>query len=49
LLAQRGVIVSYEAIRLWVNKFGSKYARRLKKSHHGYGDELFIDEVFIKI
>jgi putative transposase len=49
LLAQRGVIVSYEASRLWVNKFGSQHARRLKKLYHGYGDELFIDEVFINI
>ncbi len=32
-----------------VNKFGSKYARRLKKKHQGYGDTFFIDEVFVKI
>jgi putative transposase len=49
LLAQRVVIFSYKAIRFWINKFGSQYAKRVKKSHHGYGDGLFIDEVFIKI
>jgi putative transposase len=49
LLAERGIIVSYESIRLWCNKFGSKYARRLKKKHQGYGDTYFIDEVFLKI
>jgi putative transposase len=38
LLAQRELIVSYEASRLWVNKFGSQHARRLKKPYHGYGD-----------
>ena len=27
LLVQRGIEVSYEAIRLWCNKFGSKYAQ----------------------
>ena len=49
LLAERGITVSYESIRLWCNKFGSKYARRLKKKHQGYGDTFFIDEVFVKI
>ena len=49
LLAQRGIIVSRESIRLWCNKFGSKYATRLRKKHRGYGDTFFIDEVFIKI
>ncbi len=49
LLAQRGIIVSHESIRLWCNKFGTKYARRFKKKHQGYGDTFFIDEVFLKI
>ena len=49
LLAQRGIIVTHESIRLWCNKFGSKFAARLRKKHHGYGDTFFIDEVFIKI
>jgi putative transposase len=49
LLAQRGIIVSRESIRLWCNKFGSKYAARLRIKHHGYGDTFFIDEVFIRI
>jgi len=41
--------VSYEAIRLWCNKFGPQFARRLRRKHPGYGDTLFIDEVFVKI
>ena len=49
MLAERGITVSYEAIRLWCNKFGLKYVRRLKKKHQGYGDTFFIDEVFVKI
>jgi putative transposase len=49
ILAQRGIIVTHESIRLWCNKFGSKYATRLRKKHQGYGDTFFIDEVFIKI
>jgi putative transposase len=49
LMAERCITVSYEAIRLWCNKFRSKYAQRLRRKHQGYGDTFFIDEVFIKI
>ncbi len=49
LLAERGVSVSYETIRLWCIKFGTLYARRLKQRHRGYGDTFYIDEVFVKI
>ena len=49
LLAQRGIIVSYESIRLGCIKFGRIYARRLKRRHQGYGDTFYIDEVFVKI
>ena len=49
LLAERGITVSYEAIRLWCNKFGPWYAKRLKRRHQGFGDTCFIDEVFVKI
>ena len=33
LLAERGVNVSYEAIRQWCIKFGAKYAKRLRRKH----------------
>jgi putative transposase len=33
LLSERGVDVTYEAIRLWCNKFGPKFSRRLKRKH----------------
>ena len=49
MLAVRGIVVSYESVRLWCNKFGPKYARRLKRRHQGFGDTFFIDEVFVKI
>ena len=49
LLAQRGIIVSYESIRLGCIKFGRIYTRRLKRRHTGYGDTFYIDEVFVKI
>ena len=49
LLHERGIEVSYEAIRLWCNKFGPEYAKRLNKNRHGFGDTFYIDEVFVKI
>ena len=49
LLSERGIDVSYESIRLWCNKFGPHYAKRLKRRHQGYGDTFFIDEVFVRI
>ncbi len=33
LLAEHSIEVSYESIRLWCNKFGPHYARRLKRTH----------------
>jgi putative transposase len=49
LLAQRGIDVSRESIRLWCNKFDPTYARRLPRAHRDYGDTFFFDEVFVKI
>jgi putative transposase len=49
LLAERGITVSCESIRLWCIKFGSIYSHRLKRKHRGYGDTFYIDEVFVKI
>ena len=48
-MAERGIGISYESIRLWCIKFGPKYAKRLRCRHQGYGDTFFIDEVFVKI
>jgi putative transposase len=49
LLAERGITVSYETLRLWCIKFRAIYTRRLKRKHQGYGDTFYIDEVFVKI
>jgi len=49
LLAERGIGVTRESIRLWCIKFGALYARRLKQNHRGYGDTFYIDEVFVRI
>ena len=49
LLAERGIIVSYETIRLWCQKFGPGYARNLKGRQGRLGDTWHLDEVFIRI
>ena len=49
LLAEHGIVVSYESIRQWCNRFGPEYARRLKKRQGRLGDTWYLDEVFIKI
>ncbi len=49
LLAQRGVTVTYEAIRQWCLTFGLDYARRLRCRRGRQGDTWYLDEVFVKI
>ena len=49
LLAERGIIVSYEAILPWSIEFGYKYTRRLRRNHSGFGDTFYLDEVFVQI
>ena len=39
LLAERGIRVSYEAIRLWCRRFGLEYARQLRKYSGRLGDQ----------
>jgi putative transposase len=49
LLAERGIEVTDESVRLWCNKFGPLFSKRLKRRHPGFGDTIFIDEVFVTI
>ncbi len=49
LLAERGVTVSYETIRQWCRKFGSDYARTVKRRAGRLGDTWFLDELFVTI
>ena len=46
LLAERGIIVSYETVRQWCGKCGPDYARQLKRRQGRLGDTWFLDEVF---
>jgi len=49
LLAERGIMVTYETVRQWYQKFGPAYARKLKKRQGCLGDAWYLDEVFITI
>ena len=49
LLAERGVVVSYESIRRWCLKFGPQYRRSLKRREGRLGDVWHVDEVFITL
>ncbi len=49
LLAERGITVSYEAIRQWGRTVGPQYAWRLKRRYGRLGDTWFLDEVLVTI
>jgi putative transposase len=49
LLAERGITVSYETIRHWCQKFGTEYARKLKRREGRLGDTWYLDELFVNI
>jgi len=49
LLAERGVVVSYETVRRWCKKFGETFANRLRRRRPQPGDKWHLDEVFIRI
>ena len=49
LLAERGVVVSRETIRLWGNRFGGHFARHIKRDRPRSNDKWHLDEVVITI
>jgi transposase-like protein len=49
LLAERGLDVSYETIRRWVEKFGSAYARNLRRLRPRAADTWHLDEMVVSI
>jgi putative transposase len=49
LLAERGVVVSYEAIRTWVAKFASQFAALIRRDRPRPNDKWHLDEVVIRI
>ena len=49
LLAERGILVSYETVRRWVNHFGPKIAADLRKRRPKPHTIWHLDEVYLKI
>ena len=49
LLAERGVVVSYETIRRWCEKFGRSFASRLRRRWPRPAGRWHLDEVFVRI
>ena len=49
LMVERGVELSYETIRRWVDKFGSTYAKRIKVRSECPSPIWHLDEVYTKI
>src|SRR3712207_4441181 len=49
LLAERGIVVTYETVRQWCLKFGQQYANQLRRRRPQPGDKWHLDEVFLKI
>jgi putative transposase len=50
LLAARGIIVSHQTVRLWVEKFGRHFANDIRRRSAGrVGDKWYLDEVVISI
>ena len=49
LMIDRGIDVSHETIRRWVEKFGSQYAKRIKSRSENPSPVWHLDEVYTKI
>jgi putative transposase len=47
LMAERGVLLTYEAVRYWCRKFGQVYANQLRRRRPRPGDKWHLDEVFL--
>jgi putative transposase len=49
MMAARGVMLTYEAVRYWCLKFGQAYANQLRRRRPRPGDKWHLDEVFLSI
>jgi putative transposase len=49
VMAERGVTLTYEAMRYWCRKFGQAYANQLRRRRPRPGDKWHLDEVFLTI
>lgn len=49
LLFERGVVVAYETIRRWCDKFGAGFADRVKAARRKPGSTWHLDEMFVTL
>src|ERR687898_101245 len=49
LLAERGIVVTYETVRAWVARFGPLIARGLRRRRVPSSGAWHLDEMFVKI
>jgi putative transposase len=49
LLFERGIIVRYEVVQRWCDKFRGYFARRVKAARHKSGNTWHLDEVFVAL
>ena len=49
LMAQRGIDVSYETIRMWTRKFGWLFAHNLRKSRAAPSARWHLDEMVVRL
>ncbi len=49
MMAGRGVLLSYETVRRWCDKFGHQFAGSLRRRRPRTGDKWHLDEVALKI
>ncbi len=49
LMAERGIVLTYETVRQWCLKFGQTYANELHRRRPQCGDKWHLDEVFLTI
>src|SRR5215510_5705580 len=49
LMAERGVVLTYGAVRYWCRKFGQAYANQLRHRRPRPGDKWHLDEVILTI
>jgi putative transposase len=48
-MAERGIVLTYEAVRYWCRKFGQAYAHQLRRRRPRPGDKWHLDAVFLTI
>ena len=49
LLFERGIVVSYETVRRWCDKFGTGFAHRVKAARRKPGSTWHLDELFVML